>query len=395
MASAQCLYLHISGRIAKECFTLEREHERQEKKQPPKGAGSAQAVSLETCVSPDEWYRPLSLMGRCLCFMQRKEACPLPCCVILGQHSRSYVRGSYPGAPVKGVDFILGDDLARGQVVPVVVVSGQPCAPVSTDKLKSFSGVFPACAVTRAQAEHTMGVVDLSDSVVAGEEPFVPSPPAGSSNRVLGVSPLSSSHVTRKEFISGPQRDETLAKCLLSGGDGDVGKRQVAFFFDGGVLMRKWASHANVSDAGVVDYWGSCGTCQKTGKPNQVIPPAPLPPIPVTATRFPEAIPLRNITAQNAVKALGKVFTTFDLPRVTQTDQGSNFTSKLFAQRMQLLRVRQERSSPHHPESRGALERFPQSLKSMLRKYSLENGRDWDEGEPVALFAAQEAKQES
>uniref|UniRef100_A0AAR2K9W7 Integrase catalytic domain-containing protein n=1 Tax=Pygocentrus nattereri TaxID=42514 RepID=A0AAR2K9W7_PYGNA len=113
------------------------------------------------------------------------------------------------------------------------------------------------------------------------------------------------------------------------------------------------------------------------------------------ATRFPEALPLRKITSQTIVKALLKFFTTFGLPKVVQTDQGSNFTSKLFNQVSKMLGIKHEMSSPYHPESQGALERFRQSLKSMLRKYCLDSGREWDEGVPFVLFAAREAKQES
>ena len=105
----------------------------------------------------------------------------------------------------------------------------------------------------------------------------------------------------------------------------------------------------------------TCHVCQMTGKPNQVISPAPLHPIPVMGepfehilvdcvgplpksksgnqflltimcmtTRYPEAIPLRKITAPSVVKALIKFFSTFGLPRIVQTDQGTNFLSGIF-----------------------------------------------------------------
>lgn len=50
---------------------------------------------------------------------------------------------------------------------------------------------------------------------------------------------------------------------------------------------------------------------------------------------------------------------------------------------------------PVHPESQGTLERWHQTLKSMLRKYCLETGKNSDEGIPFVLFVAQEAIQES
>ena len=46
-------------------------------------------------------------------------------------------------------------------------------------------------------------------------------------------------------------------------------------------------------------------------------------------------------------------------------------------------------------QSQGALERWHQTLKSMLKKYCHETGRDWDEGVPFVLFAIRDAKQES
>ncbi len=178
--------------------------------------------------------------------------------------------------------------------------------------------------------------------------------------------------------------------------------------------------------ADIVQYCRTCHTCQLTGKPNQTIPSAPLVPIPAigepfehvivdcvgplpktrsgnqflltvmcSATRFPEAIPLRKITASVVVKALVKFFSTFGLPKVVQTDQGTNFLSKLFSQVLTTLNISHRIASAYHPESQGALERFHQTLKAMLRKYCLDTGKDWDEGVPLVLFAVREAVQES
>lgn len=114
-----------------------------------------------------------------------------------------------------------------------------------------------------------------------------------------------------------------------------------------------------------------------------------------TTTRFPEAIPLSSIKAKVVIKELVKFCTIFGLPRVVQTDQGSNFTSKAFTQALVELGVKHQLSSAYHPESQGALERFHQTLKSMLRSYCIANGKDWAEGLPYLMFAAREAEQES
>ena len=90
------------------------------------------------------------------------------------------------------------------------------------------------------------------------------------------------------------------------------------------------------------------------------------------ATRYPEAVPLRSLKAKPVVKALVHFFSTFGLPKVIQTDQGSNFLSRLFKQVLQQLSKHQT-SSAYHPESQGALERFHQTLKSMFRTYCFDS----------------------
>ena len=176
----------------------------------------------------------------------------------------------------------------------------------------------------------------------------------------------------------------------------------------------------------VSKYCKTCHTCQMVGKPNQTIPKAQLQPIPAfdepfsrilidcvgplprtksgneylltimcTSTRFPEAIPLRNIKTKSTVKALIKFFTFVGLPKSVQSDQGSNFMSGIFQQVMHELGIKQYRSSAYHPESQGALERFHQTLKNMIRSYCFDTEKDWDEGIHLLLFAVRESVQES
>ena len=176
----------------------------------------------------------------------------------------------------------------------------------------------------------------------------------------------------------------------------------------------------------VSQFCKSCHTCQMVGKPNQIIPKAHLQPIPAfdepfsriiidcvgplpktksgneylltimcASTHFPEAIPLRNIKTKNIVKALVKFFTFVGLPKSVQSDQGLNFMSGIFQQVMHELGITQYKSSPYHPESQGALERFHQTLKNMIRSYCFDTEKDWDEGIHLLLFAVRESVQES
>lgn len=170
----------------------------------------------------------------------------------------------------------------------------------------------------------------------------------------------------------------------------------------------------------------TCHTCQLTGKSNQTLKPVPLCPIPAVSqpfdyliidcvgplprsksgctylltimcqtTRFPAAYPLRSITAKSVLKALVQFMSWVGVPRVVQSDQGSNFTSRLFAQVLQQLRIQHHLASAYHPQSQGALERFHQTLKSLLRSYCTEMGGDWEEGLPWMMLAAKEVTQES
>lgn len=179
-------------------------------------------------------------------------------------------------------------------------------------------------------------------------------------------------------------------------------------------------------DQDVRDFCKSCHSCQMVGKPNQKIPQAPLQPIPAfddpfshvivdcvgplpkskkgmqylltimcVSTRYVEAIPLRRITSANVVEVLVKFFTTVGLPRTIQTDQGSNFMSKIFKQVMDVLQVKHSISSAYHPESQGALERYHQTLKRMIKTYCLDTGKDWDQGIPLLLFAYRDTVQDS
>ncbi len=77
----------------------------------------------------------------------------------------------------------------------------------------------------------------------------------------------------------------------------------------------------------------------------------------------------------------------FGFPRVVQSDQGSNFISRLFSQVLKQLSIQHSTSSAYHPESQGALERFHQTLKTMLKIYYKEFERDWDDGIPLGLRA--------
>ena len=95
------------------------------------------------------------------------------------------------------------------------------------------------------------------------------------------------------------------------------------------------------------------------------------------------------------MKSLTNFFSMVGLPKIVQSDQGSNFTSRVFRQAMNSLGIKTVTSSAYHPQSQGALERFHSTLKTMIRAYCLDHQKDWDEGIPFLMFAARDAPQES
>ena len=117
------------------------------------------------------------------------------------------------------------------------------------------------------------------------------------------------------------------------------------------------------------------------------------------ATRYPEAIPLRNTDAAHirtyVAEELVKMFARVGVPQEILTDQGSNFTLQLLAELYRLLHIHPIRTSPYHPQSDGLVERFSQTLKSMLRKEATNEGKDWDKLVPYLLFAYREIPQAS
>ncbi len=113
------------------------------------------------------------------------------------------------------------------------------------------------------------------------------------------------------------------------------------------------------------------------------------------STRFPEAVPLRFIKAQTIVKAVVEFCTMFGMPKHIQSDQGTNFMSNVFAKVMKQLAIKHHVSSAYHPQSQGAIERFHQTLKSMLRTFCVEHEKEWDEHIPLLLFAVRNTTQAS
>ena len=360
--------------------------------------------------------------------------------------------------PAKEAQVLLSNDLAGPLVVPNMTVVRTPVSVSPTLSLEQeYPDLFPSCAVTtRQQARNTPLEPDVDFSVTTSEtfsnlpisrdnliqaqksDPFLTGmfhkALDNSTDNTLPIFYLEDGLLMRKfRPIDSPSEEwATVTQIVVPT---EFRKNIISLAHDGvhghlGVKKTHDKILANFfwprMRKDISSFIQSCHTCQLVGKPNKPIPRAPLHPILVeeepfhkvivdcvgplpktrlgnqylltvmcATTRFPEAIPLRNIQTKSITKALIKMFTQYGIPRVVQSDQGTNFSSDLFSSVMKELGIEQYQSTPYHPESQGALERFHQTLKQMIRKFCLDTQADWDEGIPMLLFAVRDSKQES
>ncbi|XP_047479369.1 uncharacterized protein LOC125032316 [Penaeus chinensis] len=305
--------------------------------------------------------------------------------------------------PIEGISLILGHDLAGKLVYPTINVVAKPLTYSPTKELdQKQPHIFPVCAVTRSKKLY-------KKSSLEKENP---------------VDNLISQEITRSKLIAAQNDDPSLAKCRHVASDSLKDQKVPGFYYHDGLLMRvfrppelraldTWSevhqvviplsvrkSVMTLAHDGLAGHLDSdpferividcVGPLPKTKKGNQYLFT-----IMDTATRYPEVYPLKNISANSIVKCLLHFFTSFGIPKEIQCDKGSNFTSDLFQKVLELLGISQQMSTAYHPQSQGCLERFHQTLKSMLKKYCLETGNSWDENIHFLLFALRECPQES
>ena len=165
----------------------------------------------------------------------------------------------------------------------------------------------------------------------------------------------------------------------------------------------------------VKDFVRTCGGCQRASRnSNARAPLQPLPcigepfklvafdlvgPLPKSAagfryiltmmdlySKYPEAIPIKRVDNESVLEAMLEVFSRHGIPECILTDQGSVFMSRLTKSVCNTLGVNQIRTSPYHPQSDGALERWHACMKGMLKK-SESDLKYWDRHLKYLLFA--------
>ncbi|GFW30364.1 hypothetical protein TNCV_453021 [Trichonephila clavipes] len=106
-------------------------------------------------------------------------------------------------------------------------------------------------------------------------------------------------------------------------------------------------------------------------------------------TRWPEAVPLRSLTAKNACDSLLQIFSRTGIPSIIASDQGT-FKSALTQEFTKRIGSSPRFFCPDYPASNGLVERWNKVLKDMIHHVIREDPRSWDRQLPFLLFSYRE-----
>ncbi|CAK1579001.1 unnamed protein product [Parnassius mnemosyne] len=106
-------------------------------------------------------------------------------------------------------------------------------------------------------------------------------------------------------------------------------------------------------------------------------------------TRWPEAIPLSDITAETVAKAvLNGWISRFGCPAEIITDRGRQFECSLFKHLSNLIGFQHKRTTSYHPACNGMVERMHRHLKAAIVCH---NNQRWTESLPLVLLGMRNA----
>jgi hypothetical protein len=113
------------------------------------------------------------------------------------------------------------------------------------------------------------------------------------------------------------------------------------------------------------------------------------------ASRYPDAVALKNIDTVSVADALIEMYSHVGFPRRVHTDCGSQFKSELMCEVNRLLSVRPSTTTPYHAMGIGLVENLNKTIKNALKKMTSERPKDWDRYLAPLLFAIRDVPQAS
>ena len=111
------------------------------------------------------------------------------------------------------------------------------------------------------------------------------------------------------------------------------------------------------------------------------------------ATRYPEAVPLKNIETETVAEALLYMYSCLGIPE--EVLSGTQFVLKCLEEVLRLLSIKRLTTTPYHPICNGLVECFTGTLKKMLKRLCNELSHQWHRFLNPLLFAYKEAPQEA
>ena len=105
-------------------------------------------------------------------------------------------------------------------------------------------------------------------------------------------------------------------------------------------------------------------------------------------SKLTRAIPLRSITALSVAKAfVNNWVVPYGAPATLLSDNGSQFTSKLFTMICSELKIRNAFTTAYHPQTNGQVERYNRTILAGLRAFVAEHPRSWPHYAQLLTYA--------
>lgn len=113
-------------------------------------------------------------------------------------------------------------------------------------------------------------------------------------------------------------------------------------------------------------------------------------------TRWVEAFAISNADAKTTAKLfVEEIICRHSAPRTLLSDRGRNFTSSLMKEVCEIVNTKKIFTTAYHPQCDGLVEKFNETLATMLSMFVNDHQRDWDVYIPYVLFAYRTSLQET